>query len=254
MNVQDEPVITKDELFAQKKIADELGDLMLNFFYNGLYQAFKKYLAIMLHIVNQQLYHDLDPSLTGFHFFSFMNQSNMADLTMLKRICISQAKFAAVKAMSLSMNPRIASLDNPSKLRVGYWGYDAVKCSALSQLVHNLLRALILRLDLIVFLICGKADLDPFSKQLETAYKTKNQLIVLPLNARPQTVLNKVSELNLHVLVDLSEYTHGNYLEVWNKCPAECQVQTLGFAGPMFSKAYDYMLCGSYALDPKQKD
>ena len=53
MNVQDEPVITREALFAQKKIADELGDLMLNFFYNGLYQAFKKYLAITLHIVNQ---------------------------------------------------------------------------------------------------------------------------------------------------------------------------------------------------------
>ena len=34
MNVQDEPVITKTELCAKKKIADELGDLKLIFFYS----------------------------------------------------------------------------------------------------------------------------------------------------------------------------------------------------------------------------
>ena len=222
-NVQEVHVITQNQLLKHKDIADELGDLMLNFLYNGLYQVFVKYSAIMLYIVNQQLKHSLDVSLTGFHLFSFMNQSIKGDLTMLKRICKSQATFAANKALELKMIQR--KPDNPFKPRVGYWGYDIVKNSPLSHLMHNILIALSNRSDLIVFLIGEMADSDPVSKHLENHFKTKNQLTVLPSKATLRAVLKHVSDLSLHSLVDLSRYTHCNYLDVWHKHPAEYLVQ-----------------------------
>ena len=135
---------------------------------------------------------------------------------------LSAANFAAEKASKLKMTSKIAILDNSSKLRVGYWGYDVVKYAPLSHLMHSFLIALLSRPDLIVYLIDEKADTDPFSKQLEKGFKDMRRWIVLPSKASPQAVLKIVTNLNVHVLVDLSGYTHGNYLEVWHKYPAEC--------------------------------
>ena len=51
-NAQEEYEIPQNQLLEHKNIADQLGDLMLNFFYNGLYQVFIEYSAIMLYLVN----------------------------------------------------------------------------------------------------------------------------------------------------------------------------------------------------------
>ena len=117
---------------------------MLSFFYNGLYPVFVEYLAIMLHIVNQQLKYRLDASLTGFHFFSFMNQSSKADVTMLLSVCESQATFAAQKAAKSKMKPKIAKSPQPCQASRGFlWIRYCCVLLVIASYAHDIGRSLL---------------------------------------------------------------------------------------------------------------
>ena len=107
---------------------------------------------------------------------------------------------------------------------------------------------------ILVFLIGFTPDKDTVSQKLYKHFDKNDRMVVICKDASLQSVLNTVSKLNLDVLVDLLGYTCSNFLDVWQTRPAFCQIQYLGFACPTYSpSAFDFVLCGPHALDPKQK-
>ena len=96
------------------------------------------------------------------------------------------------------------------------------------------------------YLIGREADLDTASQRLATVYK--DAFLVLGPSVTSQFVANKLLDLNLDVLIDLSGYTYGNYPDLWYMRLATCQAQFLGFASTMQSpQAHDFVMFGPHA-------
>ena len=105
-------------------------------------------------------------------------------------------------------------------MRVAFFGYDVVQSSPLSHLVAEILMLFDKRF-FVVLIMGEKPNLnDPVCKKLFAHFKSTKRFIKNSPKDTSKHIQETASKLKLHVFCDLSGYTHGNHMDVWQTRPA----------------------------------
>ena len=126
---------------SSKALADQLGDLLYDLYFNGFRDVFAQFLPTFLELVGAQLGGSICPSVDPFHLLYYMGQDSKANTYLLARVCRAQAEeyLSKSKGLLLALEVGLASRESlpegrPRVLRVGIYGSDVVMNSPTADL------------------------------------------------------------------------------------------------------------------------
>jgi hypothetical protein len=220
---------TRNKLKSSKALADEMGDLLYDLYFNGYRDVFAKFLPTFLELVVVQLGVSICPSVDHFHLLYYMGQDSNANTYLLARVCRAQAEEYLTKSKGLlpkevALEAGLASSESlplperrPRVLRVGLFGSDVVMNSPTADLACPVLEYFVQgpdsgRFEFFLF-ADGPSDVShPSAKHIVQLFEGLLELFTPEMSSKKKYA--KFVEKKLHALVTLTGWTHGHIAEV----------------------------------------